>query len=93
MVHRMEMEWDPAKARADYRKHGVRFADAVIALEDQHAITVRDEAQNEERWITIGLDAVGRVLVVAYTWRTDRVRLISARTATKREAMQYEEGV
>jgi uncharacterized DUF497 family protein len=60
----MEAEWDPHKARANLRKHGVRFADAVTALQDASAISVRDEAQDEERWISVGMDSVGRILVV-----------------------------
>jgi uncharacterized protein len=90
----MEAEWDPAKAKANLRKHGVRFADAVTALEGESAISVRDERADEERWISIGADSLDRVLVVVYTWRGERARLISARTATRREAQQYhEEGV
>ena len=92
-MHSMESEWDSAKARANLRKHGVRFADAVTALEDARAISVRDEGQDEERWISIGTDSLGRILVVVYTWRDERVRLISARPATRREARQYEEGI
>ena len=85
-------EWDPAKARANLKKHGVRFADAVTALEDELALTIRDPlSETEERWITIGQDAASRVLVVVYTWRGDRIRLISARFATPRERTQYEE--
>ena len=49
IVHRVEAEWDPAKARANLPKHGVRFADAVAALEDARAISVRDEGADEER--------------------------------------------
>ncbi len=93
MVHRMEAEWDPAKARANLRKHGVRFSDAVTALEDARAISVRDEGADEERWVSIGMDSLVRILVVVYTWRDKRVRLISARPATRREAQQYEEGI
>jgi len=93
MVHSMEVEWDPAKARANVRKHRVRFADAVTALEDERAISVRDEGADEDRWITIGMDSLGRVLVVVYTWREERVRLISARPATRSEARQYEKGI
>jgi uncharacterized protein len=93
MVHRMEAEWDPAKARANLRKHGVRFADAVTALEDASAISVREEGADEERWVSIGMDSLARILVVVYTWRDERVRLISARPATRREAQQYEEGI
>lgn len=89
----MEAEWDPAKAKANLRKHRIRFADAVTALEDARAISVRDESAEEERWISMGMDSLGRVLVVVYTWRGERVRLISARPATRREASQYEEGI
>lgn len=89
----MEAEWDPAKAKANLRKHRIRFADAVTALEDARAISVRDESAEEERWISMGMDSLGRVLVVVYTWRGERVRLISARPATRREASQYEERI
>jgi uncharacterized DUF497 family protein len=87
------VEWDPAKARSNLRKHGVWFADAVTALEDERAISVRDEAEDEERWITIGMDSLARILVVVYTWRDERIRLISARPATRRESRQYEGGL
>jgi uncharacterized DUF497 family protein len=50
----MEAEWDPAKAKANLRKHRIRFADAVTALEDARAISVRDESAEEERWIKHG---------------------------------------
>ncbi|HEV3333836.1 MAG TPA: BrnT family toxin [Bryobacteraceae bacterium] len=88
----MAVDWDPAKARANLRKHGIRFADAVTALEDERAISVRDEKEDEERWITIGMDSVRRILVVVYTWRGEEIRLISARRATARESRQYEAG-
>ena len=85
-------EWDPAKARANFAKHGVRFADAVTVLEDDFALTMRDPSSDEEeRWITLGRDDLGRLIVVVYTWRRDNVRLISARPATAREKSQYEE--
>ena len=87
------VEWDPGKARLNLQKHGVSFADAVGALEDEGAITIRDPiSDEEERWITMGLDALGRVLVVIYTWRKDNVRIISARKATPRERRRYEGG-
>ena len=83
---RMQVEWDPGKARLNARKHGVALADAVAVLEDETALTMRDPfPEDEERWIALGLDAFGRVLVVAYTWRGERLRLISARKATPRE--------
>lgn len=87
----MSYEWDPDKAKANLLKHYIRFADAVIALEDERALTIRDfYSAEEERWVTLGTDAFGRVLVVVYTWRNDNVRLISARLATRRERRQYE---
>jgi len=55
----MAAEWDPAKARSNFRKHGVRFADAVSALEDPGAMTIRDESEDEQRWITLGMDSFG----------------------------------
>lgn len=89
----MNSEWDPNKAALNYRKHGVRFADAVSALEDELALTRTEEtAAGEERFVTVGSDAFGRVLVVVYTWRRDRVRIISARKATPTEVRAYTEG-
>jgi hypothetical protein len=58
------VEWDPGKARLNLTKHRVSFADAVIALEDNGALTVPDPSSEEERWVTMGLDGVGRLLVV-----------------------------
>jgi uncharacterized DUF497 family protein len=88
----MLTEWDPGKARLNSRKHGVSFADAVASLEDEGALTMRDPSSGEEeRWVTMGLDAVGRVLVVIYTWRGESLRLISARKATAGERRRYEE--
>jgi uncharacterized DUF497 family protein len=88
----LSYEWDPAKARANFAKHGVRFADAVTVLEDDLALTMRDPSSDEEeRWITLGRNSLARLIVVIYTWRRDNVRLISARPATAREKSQYEE--
>lgn len=88
----MQVEWDSGKARLNARKHGVALADAVTVLEDETALTMRDPfPEDEERWITLGLDAFGRVLVVVYTWRGERLRLISTRKATPREMRRYEE--
>jgi len=88
----MAVEWDPVKARGNLRKYGISFADAVTALEDASAISVRDEREDEERWITVGMDSLARILVVVYTWRDEQIRLISARPATRGESRQYEEG-
>ena len=84
----MDYEWNPNKAQANLDKHGVDFADAVTALEDDAAITIEDNDPDEERFITIGLDALGRILVIVYTWRDDSLRLISARKATPHERKQ-----
>lgn len=86
----MEVDWDPDKARINLRKHGVDFSDAATALHDEMAITVPDEGPDEQRFITLATDALGRVLVLAYTWRGPGIRLISARHATRRERAQYE---
>ena len=86
----MTYEWDRVKAEANVRKHGVRFSDAVSALEDDSALTMRDPyTGEEERWVTLGMDLTGRLLVVVYTWRGDTLRVISARGATRREREQY----
>ncbi|MBL8229615.1 MAG: BrnT family toxin [Bryobacterales bacterium] len=84
-------EWDPRKAANNARKHGVRFADAVTVLEDEQALTLRDDGIAEERWVTIGMDGLARILTVVYTWRGNNVRIISARPATPRERQQYME--
>ncbi len=88
----MTYQWDDDKATANLRKHGIDFADAVSVFSDDLAITIPDERFDEERFITVGMDAFGRVLVVVYTWRGNEIRLISARKATRRERKQYEEG-
>ena len=85
-----DAEWDSRKAAANLKKHGVDFADAATVLYDDSAITVRDDEAGEERYVTIGMDALGRVLVVVYTWRGSRPRFISARTATPQERQEYE---
>ena len=69
----MLVEWDPQKAASNFRKHRVRFADAVAVLEDERAITLRDFEEEEERWVSIGSDGLGRVLVVVYTLRAQRI--------------------
>jgi len=86
----MGFEWDHNKANSNLKKHGIDFADAVTALDDFNAVTIDDPNHDEERYITIGMDAYGRILVVVYTFRGDAIRLISARKATKHERKQYE---
>jgi uncharacterized DUF497 family protein len=90
IIAMVEFEWDEPKALANYRKHGVDFADAVSVLEDALAVTIEDdEVPGEERYVTIGTDLLERVLVLVYTWRGDRIRLISARKASRRERRAY----
>ena len=86
-------EWDPAKARANLKSHAVDFADAAAVFEDDRAITRPDNltAVDEQRFLTLGRDALGRVLVVAYTWRGAAIRIFSARKATPRERRDYAE--
>jgi len=86
----VEYEWDPAKAAANRRKHGVDFADAVGVFEDPLALTIPDDHPAEDRRITVGRDFLDRTLVVVYTWRGEVIRLISARKATRRERRAHE---
>ena len=83
-------ERDRAKARRNQAKHGVSFADTFAVFEDARALTLDQMVNGEERHVTIGMDAFGRVLVVVYTWRDDNIRIISARKATRSEDRQYE---
>jgi uncharacterized protein len=87
---RVDIEFDPAKARANLQKHKVSFAHAEQALRDPLALTIEDpDAEGERRFVTLGADALGRVLVVVHTPRGHRIRLISARKASKGETGQY----
>jgi hypothetical protein len=83
-------EWDKNKAALNERKHGVAFADAFGVFEDPYAITVEDTGGAESRHVTIGMDGFGRLLVVVYTWRGNRIRIISARKAARSEIRDYE---
>jgi uncharacterized protein len=86
----MEFEWDPQKAKANRRKHRVDFADAVTVLEDPLALTISDVVSGEERYVTLGLDAQARLLVVVYTETEHGFRIISARKANPHERQKYE---
>lgn len=86
----MKFEWDPDKAASNLRKHRVRFAEAVTVLEDQAALSMSDDTADEDRFAAVGMDSLGRILVVIYAVRGARIRIISARRATKRERSQYE---
>jgi len=85
-------EWDPAKAAANLRKHHVDFADAALSLEDPNALVISDpDVSGEERFICLGADPEGRLLVTVYAHRGKRVRIISSRRASRGERRRYEE--
>ncbi len=90
----MRFEWDPPKAEANLRAHGVSFAEAVTVLEDDFALTREDAAAvDEPRFVTLGLSNLGNLLVVVYTHRDpDAIRLISAWKANKRQREAHEKG-
>ena len=89
----MDFEWDPSKAEANRRKHGVDFADAVGVFEDPYALSQPDSFPDEERVVTLGRDLLDRLIVVVWTWPGDNIRLISARRATSAERRRYAEDV
>ena len=90
----MNIDWDPNKARANSASHGVLFSDAEAVLYDPNGITrENDRAEGEQRFVTVGLDALGRALVVVYTYRGGTIRIISARRATRNEVRAYERGI
>lgn len=84
-------EWDPGKAPSNLSNHGVDFVDVIPVFFDEMAITIPDEDSDEERFVTVGADALNRVLVVIYTWLHESIRIISARKAVRRERRPYEE--
>jgi len=87
----MEYEWDPAKAKANLRKHRVSFADAALTLEDPRALTIADpDASGEQRFVSLGSDPVGQVLVTVFAPRGRRTRIISSRKASRAEQRAYE---
>lgn len=88
----MTVEWDPAKAQANLRRHGVAFADAATVLTDDFALTREDpDAVGEQRFVALGMSATGTLLVVVYTHREpDVYRLISSWKASKPQRTQYE---
>jgi uncharacterized protein len=88
----MELEWDVAKAESNLEKHGVGFAEAMTVFGDplEVAIPDPDHSEGEFRFLSLGSSAQGRLLVVAYTEREGRIRLISAREATPKERRKYE---
>ena len=91
MYNRPRIEYDPFKNRLNREKHGIAFSELETVFVDERAITIEDTGHAEQRWLTLGSDAAGRVLVVAYTWRGQMIRIISARRASCAERRRYEE--
>ena len=91
-----DFEWDPAKARSNLRDHKVSFERASQVFLDPNMLSIEDEehSEDEDRWITLGMDKGGALLVVCHTFRevdpvNYNIRLLSARKPTRREAKQY----
>jgi uncharacterized DUF497 family protein len=97
VAFQFHFEWDPIKARQNARKHRVTFERGATVFLDPNALSLFDEqhSEEEERWITLGMDQSGALLVVSHTYHDEaensaRVRLLSVRKATKKETKQYQ---
>lgn len=89
----MDVVYDLKKNAANIKKHGVDFEDAQVVLLDPFALTWEDEdAEDEQRFLQLGVDAVGRVLVVVFTYRDEEMRLIAAWKANDKQRKRYETG-
>ena len=85
-----DYEWDSHKAELNHQKHKISFTDAVSVFGDEHAISIEDDHPEEDRYVILGKDAKGRLLVVVFTFRGERIRIISARKATSLESDAYQ---
>jgi uncharacterized DUF497 family protein len=90
----MQFEWNPDKANSNLKKHGVSFNEASTVFNDPLSVTFPDPDHSfgEERYVIIGLSSANRILIVSHTDRVNRVRIISAREATRNERRFYEDG-
>jgi hypothetical protein len=90
----MGFEWHRDKADQNLKKHGVSFEEAMTVFSDELADTFFDpmHSDEEDRFVTIGRSQAGRIILVSHTERNANVRVISAREATRRERMDYEDG-
>lgn len=90
----MNFDWDPKKAEANLRKHGVSFDEAATVFLDPMALSGPDPEHSvaEERYITFGFSRLGRLLAVCHTYRPGAIRIITARRVTRGERKLYEEG-
>jgi len=91
-------EWNPTKARSNYKKHGIRFEEAATVFRDPKALTIfdPDHSEREERWVTMGISKSGRLLIVCHTFQEVTkglavIRIFSSRKATKKESETYGE--
>jgi uncharacterized DUF497 family protein len=85
-------EWNEKKAEDNFRKHGVSFDEAKTVFNDPFSITIYDpdHSSDEQRYVDIGLSSKGRLIVVSYSERDKRIRIISSREATRKEQREYE---
>ena len=88
----MQFEWDAIKADRNFQKHSVQFEEAATVFQDPNAVTFSDTAhsQSEDRYIEIGFSSRGRLLLVVYTERNSRIRIISSRPCSPSEANLYD---
>lgn len=93
MAEKYIFEWDEEKALLNFLKHGVRFEEALIVFYDDDSLTAFDfkHSEQEERYQILGMTGDKRLLTVVHTYRKEKIRLISARPANKRQRKQYEE--
>lgn len=90
----MKYEWNKLKAQGNIQKHGIDFADAVIDLEDEDALTIEDNDADEQKFKTLGMGATIKVLFVVHAEQNeDCIRIISARKADSKEIKQYYKGL
>jgi uncharacterized DUF497 family protein len=90
----LQFEWDFKKSQSNKKKHGIAFEEASTIFGDSLSITIHDPAHSigEDRFVTIGTSANGKLIVVVHTERDDIIRIISARNANRNERRQYEQG-
>lgn len=91
-MKKSEFEWDDEKAQSNFKKHHVSFEEAATVFNDPEIATISDpdHSENEDRYVSIGMSVITRLLIVIHTFRKKRIRLISARKATKAEKKNYE---
>lgn len=89
----LRFEWDPRKAAANFKKHGITFEEASTVFCDPLSFTITDpdHSATENRFLDLGHSNLQRLLVVSYVERADKIRIISARLATRKESNSYEE--